>query len=94
MKPLFLILKGIYFRQILSGDKTIEYREKKPFWDKKFKNFDYTHVLFQLGYSDKNRFIVPIKDFIITNRYEIHLDTNNIQIVNHATNVPLFPIYS
>jgi hypothetical protein len=89
MKPLFLILKGIYFRQILSGDKTIEYRERKPFWDKKFKNFDYTHVLFQLGYSDKNRFIVPIKDFVIANTYEIHLDIDNIEILSAQEQTPM-----
>lgn len=90
MKVLFLILKSVYFRQILTHDKAVEYREKKEFWDKRFKDFDYTHVLFQSGYSKKNRFIIPIKNFVVTNKfYEIHLDVDNIQVLSPQENTPM-----
>lgn len=90
MKPLYLILHGVYYRQILQKTKTIEYREKKIFYDKKFKNFDYTHVLFQLGYSKKNRFIVPIVKLEICDHfYEIHLDVDNIEILTQHEQTPM-----
>jgi len=50
MKILHLTLKKKWFDMILSGEKTEEYREIKPYWTKRlFK--DYTHVKFRNGYS-------------------------------------------
>lgn len=96
MKTLFLILKSQYYWEIFNKTKFIEYRERKKFWDKKFNCFDYTHVLFQLGYSKKNRILVPIEKFSVSNDfYEIHLDLNNIKIIDHLKTFDLSdPIYS
>jgi hypothetical protein len=59
MKTLHLNLKKKWFDMIASGEKKEEYREIKPYWDKrlvienfngdKFKHFDV--VVFKNGYS-------------------------------------------
>ena len=50
MQNLFLVLKYEWFDLIESGQKTSEYREIKPFWDKRL-NKHYNTVTFQRGYS-------------------------------------------
>ncbi len=75
MKNLFLILKTRWFREIEAGTKTIEYRERKPFWDRRFSKFRYDKVTFQLGYEKNaprlHRKIVKIDK--TTDFWEIHL---------------------
>lgn len=36
---LILTLKKQWFDKILSGEKTEEYREMKPYWEKRFENY-------------------------------------------------------
>lgn len=49
-KPLFLVLKAEWFSKIQSGEKTEEYREITPYWEKRLsKGFE--SVIFQLGYN-------------------------------------------
>lgn len=50
MQNLFLVLKYKWFDLIESGQKTSEYREIKPFWDKRL-NKHYDTITFQRGYS-------------------------------------------
>jgi len=52
-----LVLKEEWYRMIESGEKTEEYREIKPFWEKRMQNCRdrrYDKVTFHLGYA-KNR---------------------------------------
>lgn len=49
-----LVLKEKWYRMIESGEKTEEYREIKPFWEKRMQNCrdrHYDKVTFHLGYS-------------------------------------------
>lgn len=46
---LFLTIKKEFFDLIASGEKKEEYREIKPFWDKRLKK-QYKTVIFQNGY--------------------------------------------
>jgi aminoglycoside phosphotransferase (APT) family kinase protein len=50
MKILHLTLKKKWFDKILSGEKKEEYREIKPYWDKRL-NKSYDAVLFKNGYN-------------------------------------------
>ena len=56
---LHLVLKHNWFEKIKSGEKRFEYRECKPFWDKKFqpvldgKKTIWKHVIFHDGYTDR-----------------------------------------
>lgn len=50
MNNLYLTLKYKWYDLIESGQKTSEYREIKPFWDKRL-NKHYDTVTFQRGYS-------------------------------------------
>ena len=50
---LTLPLKGVYFDQIKSGDKTQEYREVTPFWKKRLENREYDFVVLTRGYPKK-----------------------------------------
>lgn len=51
MKTLHLVLTHKWFDKIKSGEKTKEYREYKPYWNKKFFNNGYDAVRFQKGYT-------------------------------------------
>jgi len=50
-KVLYLHLKEEWYRKIESGEKTIEYREVKPYWIKRFKKNKYDLVEFERGYG-------------------------------------------
>lgn len=43
-KPLHLVLKHCWYDKIASGEKTSEYREMKPYWNKRF-NHRYREVV-------------------------------------------------
>ncbi len=47
---LYLTLKKQWFNLINSGFKTEEYREIKPYWEKRFDNKTYDVVEFRNGY--------------------------------------------
>lgn len=58
MKTLHLTLKKEWFDMILSGDKFEEYREIKPYWEKRFNANEWTisthyfkRIIFKNGYS-------------------------------------------
>lgn len=53
-KILHLTLKKKWFDMILSGEKTDEYREIKPYWTKRLIPKKHTHICFTNGYG-KNR---------------------------------------
>lgn len=50
MKVLHLTLKKQWFDMIASGEKTEEYREIKPYWNKRL-NKTYDAIQFRNGYS-------------------------------------------
>ena len=47
---LILNVKEIYYRQIESGDKDHEYRECKPYWDRRLEDPNYPGIQIRLGY--------------------------------------------
>ena len=56
---LILNLKEIYYRQIESGEKTHEYREVKPYWEKRLR-YPYQGIQIRLGYpkaDDESRIL-------------------------------------
>ena len=78
-KPLFLIMQKVWFDEILSGRKDIEYREDTPFYrsrliakDGNFRNYE--TLLMQVGYNaDAQRMTVEVKNIILDDCFEIHL---------------------
>jgi hypothetical protein len=63
MKILHLTLKKKWFDLIASGEKSIEYRERKPYWEKRLLNDDGSYRVFDIvrfknGYGEK----VPTMD--------------------------------
>lgn len=50
---LHLVLKGRWYDLIKSGHKKYEYREVKPYWDKRLFSKPYTHVCFRRGYTQE-----------------------------------------
>jgi hypothetical protein len=75
MKILHLTLKKIWFDQIASETKTIEYREVKPYWTARIENKEYDEIHFRNGYSKDCPFMrVEYKGYTKrNNNYEIHL---------------------
>ena len=51
MKILHLTLKKQWFDMIASGEKKEEYREIKPYWNKRLLNKSYDAIQFRNGYS-------------------------------------------
>lgn len=51
MTILDLVLKGRWYDLIKSGKKKFEYREVKPYWDKRLFSKPYTHIRFRRGYT-------------------------------------------
>lgn len=82
MKTLHLVLKGIWYDKIASGEKTSEYRECKPYWNKKFTDTyhypsgrpmestlgsTYRRVVFHRGYTSETMEF-EIKNIGLTNK--------------------------
>jgi hypothetical protein len=51
MKILHLTLKKKWFDMIASGEKKEEYREMKPYWDKRLVGKRYDAIQFRNGYA-------------------------------------------
>lgn len=66
MQTLHLILNKKYYEEIRSGKKTNEYRLVTSYWIKKLVNREYSHIIFQLGYSKKNRITVEYLGYDLT----------------------------
>lgn len=49
-----LVLKGKWYDMIERGAKLEEYREIKPYWDRRLFSRPYTHVRFRRGYTSKS----------------------------------------
>jgi len=52
---LYLIVVKEVWNRIISGDKTIEYRERTDYWDKRIHNRDYKYVRITNGYGNDTR---------------------------------------
>lgn len=70
-----LTLYRKYFDEILSGTKTIEYRENKDYWTKRLFSKKYDCIHFKNGYnSNSPEFFIELKMIILKNNiYELHL---------------------
>ena len=59
---LHLIIKKQWFDLILSGEKTEEYRDIKPYWTKRFYSKKYHYICFRNGYaSNSPQFTIELK---------------------------------
>jgi hypothetical protein len=69
MQTLKIVIKKIYFDQIASGEKKIEYRDVKPFWQSRLydangKKRSYDSIEFINGYNaDAKRMITKYEGF-------------------------------
>jgi hypothetical protein len=54
---LFLILSGLWFDKVESGEKLVEYRQICPHWKGRLEGREYKTVTFQRGYSAKHRIV-------------------------------------
>lgn len=72
-ETLDLVLKGVWYDMIDSGEKKEEYREIKPYWKKRFRRCfkgkwfysPYTRVRFHRGYTSKYVMCYEVKEFKI-----------------------------
>lgn len=53
MTTLHLILKRKWYEMIESGEKPEEYRENKPYWQKRLLSGKYDAVKFRYGYTPR-----------------------------------------
>ena len=53
LKPLILNLKWQYFEDIKAGKKLEEYREVKPYWEKRLQGKEFSKIIICCGYPMK-----------------------------------------
>jgi hypothetical protein len=84
-KILRISVKKEYFEQIKLGLKKEEYREIKPYWDKRI-NKDYDEVWIMLGYpsSQEKEKILKFKWKGYTKKIITHTEFGNIPIEVYA----------
>ena len=70
-----LTLHKKWFDEIASGEKRIEYRENKPYWNTRLDGKEFEAVCFKNGYSSKApMMIIECKQIIkFADLYHIHL---------------------
>ncbi|SHL52415.1 hypothetical protein SAMN05444360_102182 [Chryseobacterium carnipullorum] len=79
IKPLYLPIQKVYFDQIESGIKKIEYRDDTPHYRSRFLNKkgelrNHKVLLLQEGYhDDARRMLVEIVDIQHKQQFETHL---------------------
>lgn len=62
MKYLHLTLKKNWFDLILSGEKKEEYRDIKPYWEKRLIGKKYDRIIFRNGYAtNAPQFTIKLK---------------------------------
>lgn len=81
MSNLSLVLKHKWYNLIESGEKTSEYREIKPYWDKRLRRH-YDTVTFQKGYTN-----TKLKFNIIS--IEITSSKNDLEIPDKCYEIKL-----
>ena len=74
MEILHLTLKKKWFDLILSGKKTVEYREFKPYWKSRLYGREFDEVHFRNGYG-KNAPFMSVQVVLI--RVESHINPEN-----------------
>lgn len=87
------VLKGVWFDKIKSGEKRIEYREVKPYWDKRIRNLyhfnntpDFNKCIFTRGYTNEMLIAEISKiEIIHGGNTDLHIDKNVYAI--HIQNV-------
>lgn len=81
---LFLPLKGEYFDQIKSGEKTEEYRLFNDFWRKRIVGKDYKWITFTRGYpkrdDDSRRLTIPYQGYAVKHITHPHFGPEPIEV--------------
>ena len=71
---LHLTVKREWFDKIKSGEKTIEYREAKPYWTKRLKGMTFDSIIFVNGYMSDSPSIT--KTWIKTEKLKSGINTD------------------
>ena len=72
-KTLHLVLKKCWFDKIVSGEKTSEYRECSPYWNKRLSNRQYDTVVFHNGYTNNTATFRVVSIDITTKPNDLNL---------------------
>ena len=78
MKTLTTTIKRQYLREIVAGTKKTEYREIKPYWDKRLANYEAPFLLRLINGMSKEApeatvEVVKVKKNRLLGHYELHL---------------------
>jgi ASC-1-like (ASCH) protein len=78
MKQITMTLKKEWFDKILSGEKTIEYREYKPYWQTRL-NQRPESILFRNGYhKNAPAFVAQVDDIEVIDGISTDLKTHGL----------------
>ncbi len=85
-KTLTLNLKGVYFDQILAGEKLEEYRLRSDYWRKRLVGREYNKIVILRGYpagggiEGKTRLTMPWQGFQITTLTHEHFGPEPVSV--------------
>lgn len=89
MSALTLAVKGVYFNQIKSGDKTEEYRLCTPYWAYRLVYREYDQIVLTLGYPKRDdtnrRLVLPWRGYTIKTITHPHFGPDPVTV--YAINV-------
>jgi len=81
---LHLTLHRQWFDEVASGIKKIEYREIKPYWERRLDGHQFSEIHFRNGYrADSPLMQVECLGIVKNGRYEIHLG-KILKTINYA----------
>lgn len=84
MVTLYLPLKGIYFDQIKSGEKTEEFRLVTPFWAKRLEGHSFGQIVLSRGYPQRDdetrRIVRPWRGFRKTTITHEHFGLDPVEV--------------
>lgn len=83
-RTLTLALKGIYFDQIVSGQKQEEFRLTSPYWTRRLEGREYDRIVLTRGYPPKGdqtrRIEIPWRGYRKTTLTHPHFGPHPVEV--------------
>lgn len=84
MADLQLAVKGVYFNQMKSGEKTEEYRLVNPYWGCRLAGRHYDRLIITLGYARRDdasrRLVMPYDGYEIKTITHPHFGPEPVKV--------------
>lgn len=84
MNDLVIPLKAVYFDQIKSGEKWLEYRLRTPYWTKRLAAAPFRRLVLTKGYPARDdaerRLVLPWRGYTLTTIEHEHFGMERVEV--------------